>query len=225
MIFETQRFLFGFIIVISLVMITACTNRPAAEKWKYTSNKAELIAKPNDYIYVPKIEADGSLNANETRKLELFLKTTGFKRGDRILINTSDSYRAEGAALWISYWFEGKNLEPLTQIGSLGVAEEGQVPEVQIVVRRYKLSLANCQFNMAENINTISSIIKKVHGCSNQANLGHMIANPSHLALGSPTEARDGTSAVIGIEDYWSGETKPLSVDEFDAVNNSSGGE
>ncbi len=225
MFFEIQRFLFGFLIVLAVFTIAGCNNRPAAESWKYTSYHAELTAKPVDYIYAPKVEADGSLNANETRKLKMFLQETGFKRGDQVFVQSKSSYRGEGASQWISYWLEGQKIDSILQMGSLDLRPESETPDVQLTIRRYKLELANCAQNMAENISNVSSVTKKVQGCANEANLAHMLSNPSHLALGSVSEPRDAISAVRGIEDYWKGETKPLNIDQFDALSNGSGAE
>lgn len=227
MLFKSKKFSTGLLVVgLTAIVVTGCTNRPTADRWKYTSSVAKLEAKPVDYIYVPIVEPDGSLEKNELRKLERFFNETGLKRGDKILVQTSSTYLGEAAGEWVADWLDIHKVSNNLQIGSLDLGSntdpdmlEEDKPLIQVVVRRYKLNLPHCKENMAGDISTVSSITKKVHGCVNQANLAHMIADPSHLALGSDPGAVDGAMAARGVNDYWKGETKPLLLDQFEVTS------
>ncbi|WP_420550053.1 CpaD family pilus assembly lipoprotein [Curvivirga sp.] len=234
MIFEMQRFIFGFLFICSLALfVTGCTNRPAGERWKFGSNNAELMVKPVDYIYAPSTQPDGSLSDTEARKLSLFLKKSGLRSSDQLIVQSSNSYRGENAAQWVSYWLKNQELTVTMQSGTLGLSDEMNddlgkeqvVNPVQVVVRRYQLSVPNCERNMSAHITTVTSTTRATLGCSNVANLAHMVADPSHVANGSDPGYMDGEQAASGVYEYWAGETEPLIVEQFDVLDNSSGDE
>ncbi|MTI08629.1 CpaD family pilus assembly lipoprotein [Curvivirga aplysinae] len=234
MIFEIQRFIFGFLFVCFLgLLLTGCTNRPAGERWKFGSNKAELKVMPVDYIYAPAVQPDGSLSEIEARKLTLFLKKSGLRRTDQLLVQSSNSYQGENAAHWISYWLESKEIDATVQSGVLGLSSDDEadtgidqdINSVQIVVRRHKLSVPNCERNMSAHISSVTSTTRATLGCANVANLGHMVADPSHVANGSDPGFMDGEQAASGVYEYWAGETEPLIVEQFDVLDNSAGDE
>ncbi|MDX1737928.1 MAG: CpaD family pilus assembly lipoprotein [Alphaproteobacteria bacterium] len=229
MILIVQRILFGLLIVTSLgLFLTGCQNRPAAERWKYGSNVAKLETKKTDYIYIPEVAPDGSLSQMETDRLKRFIDKTSPKNGDRIILQYRDNHTGENAVQWVGYWIKGvyKDL-PVYQSVVAGAEDQNKNDtkgsDLQVVLQKITLVLPDCETNMKSRITSVASVTKPVLGCANQANLAHMISNPSHLEEGSDMGSQNGNYAILGVQDYWRGETEPLKVDQFDALTNSSG--
>ncbi|MBL6946975.1 MAG: hypothetical protein ISR47_10075 [Rhodospirillales bacterium] len=89
---------------------------------------------------------------------------------------------------------------------------------LSVVVRRYVVTLPGCPDWSGRPGRTDNNVVTRNWGCATATNLGLMVANPADLAYGRKPGPMDGEAAVLAIQRYRAGETRPLTPEDVGTI-------
>ena len=174
-------------------------------------------ATPND-IQLKWVTHEHSINFNspanlltnqESRSLDRFLSEIDVRPSDRLFVDigpqsgevVSDA-RIGVINQQLRHYVPGAQAVAIT-------GEKGTDRNIRLIVGRYVVLPPNCpNFSRPTNTNT-GNYSDSNFGCSNQRNLGLMLANPGDLVRGRTLGPADGESLSRGVRAYRAGKIIP----------------
>lgn len=118
-----------------------------------------------------------------------------------------------------------------TQAGGDVRGAEAGPDDVSVTVQRYSVTLPACPDWSDRPGRSWNNTVSRNWGCATATNLGLMVVDPADLADGRRPGPMDGEAAVLAIQRYRAGETRPLSPEDVGTTQkqqkesgNSSGG-
>lgn len=140
----------------------------------------------------------GSLPSAEAGRLDGWFRSLQLGYGDSIYVDGADAYqaRADVARVASQYGMLVGNGAPVTQ----GAVQPGSV---RVVVSRTRASVPGCPNWSAPSQPNIQNATMSNYGCSVNANLAAMIANPEDLVHGREgSGVVDSVTATKAVESY-----------------------
>jgi pilus assembly protein CpaD len=194
----------------ALLSVTACVS--AIEDWGSvpTRRAPEVLAIEHGHTVTFEAGETG-LSEDQRQRLDAFLASIGARSG-------SPAALAAGAALpgaadrrrrVVAAYLRLRGLNPDAAVAS--AAELRPTPDtVRVAVPRHVVSLPGCPDWSDRPGRTWNNSVSSNWGCATSVNFGLMVAEPSDLVNGRRPGPMDGEFAVLAIERYRAGETKPL---------------
>ena len=202
----------GVLALASLLLLGACDLRLNEHVMKARENTDLRQANRVDLVqYKHEIKFDGGKNLPseaEYDRFDTFMKTIDLGYADEVLLRGSSAFRRNAMASYIHH------LGIPAQVQSEpGTKDELAANTVSVTVNRYVVTPPACpnwsNFNGNNERNTPGSN----YGCTTDASLGYMIANPRDLVQGRVPEPADSTPLIGAMQRYQAGRvTKPASV-------------
>lgn len=169
-------------------------------------------------------DGNGRLDAIEREQLDDFLSKTDPGDGDAVFVaaGRGDPRLAERRGQTVAAYLEMRDVGAQI-VPSDAIAQPPVGDSVDVIVNRYLVTLPGCpDFTGTPRLDWTNTPTSN-WGCANAVNLGMMVANPRDLEVGRDGGPMDGEFAVLGIQRYREGETKPLKV--IDVTIEQSGGD
>ena len=198
------------------MFLTACDgqsmNSDLADRSNYLepAPKNEVTATPLTHT----VSLDPGQNALSSRQnvdMSLFLEQVGRDRGDHYEIRTSyvtGSGNSKIATdLRNSFISQGVMADRI-QLVHMASYEQ----QLELVVRRYTVISPNCPVEEVRfgDSNRNEPVRTRKLGCSNEYNLGRMVADPRDLVGGRPIQSANGEMNSGAVERYRARETEDL---------------
>ncbi|HUK10550.1 MAG TPA: CpaD family pilus assembly lipoprotein [Stellaceae bacterium] len=167
-----------------------------------------------------------ALSPAEQARLNDFLSAAQVQPRDSVYLEPAAGDRlATGRINTLARELEHRGLE----VSALPAARDA-VPanSLLVVVDRYVATPPNCPNFTKSSSEDHENAPPSNWGCSNQANLGLMVANPRDLVIGRDPSPEPADAAVLPIQRYRAGKTAPLPSESaggtYGATSTSSGG-
>jgi pilus biogenesis lipoprotein CpaD len=196
----------------SLLLLGACDLRLNEHLMKARENNDLRKANRVDLVkYTHEIKFDGGRNLPTDReydRFDAFMRSIDLNYADEVVLQGSAPFRRNALAAYI------KRLGIPADIHSdAGTKEQLASNTIKVTVNRYVVTPPGCpdwsNFDGNENRNTPGSN----YGCSVDASLGYMIANPRDLVQGRVPEPAISKPIIDAQRRYQDGKvTKPVST-------------
>lgn len=180
--------------IVALSAATACV--PEASNYTSAANLKRNEVQMVRMTHPVRFASDGSLSEAETGRIHQFLNQNGVRYGDILSLDAGDDGDSERyATVHEALSKRGLKLDPRTVVA-------GSVPPMGtavLVIDRYVVSIPDCNNTGQDTEDDWANQRSPNYGCSNQALLGLMVANPQDLVKGQNDDgpnARAATTAV-----------------------------
>ena len=182
---------------VALTAAAACVpdaaNYSSAENLK--RNEVQMVRLTHQLRF----SADGTLTSAETAGLNQFLNQNGIRYGDILSLDVGDIDGGNWqSTVHQTLLARGLKLDPRTVVS-------GPVPPIGaavLVVDRYVVSLPDCNNNAQEPSDDWANQRSPNYGCSTQALLGLMVANPQDLVQGKNDDGPNAKAATTAVETH-----------------------
>ncbi len=207
--------LFTVIVVLFVVFATGCQTIAEdwqAEDWSNVPEKREPKVDLVQYVHSVSF-APGStkMEPGERARLDGFVAQTDALQSASLFLvapegeTSADNRRRETVGAYLKH----RRLTPQPASDDFGI-EAPAAGMVSVVVRRYVVTLPGCPDWRDRPGITSNNTVHKNWGCATASNLGLMVADPTDLAFGNQPGPMDGEAAVLAIQRYRAGETRPI---------------
>ncbi len=198
--------------LLSVLLLGACNT--TGEKWDWSDvpepkePRIDLVQVQHSVAFV---YGSAHLAESEMEKLNGFLNRNAVAAGDPVFVIGGEGPDAlvERRRQTVAAYLTHLSLQPSAKNDGFGFKSSAE-HSVAVVVRRHIVSLPGCPDFTEQPGRTWNNTIARNWGCANATNLGLMVANPGDLERGRPGGPMDGEYAVLAIQRYRAGETKPL---------------
>ena len=219
-------FILALFVVVSM-MISGCAGTTVEDWSRVPQRKAprsERLQYGHEVQFAP---GEARLDAAERRRLDAFLARADVGYRDAVHVEaalpgevrgaTEDRRLAERREATVAAHLALKKVRTQPLLGDFGL--KAPAPDaVQVVVRRYVVTLPGCPDWTDRPGWTFENTVYGNWGCATATNLGLMVADPGDLVAGRPMAPVDGEYAVMAIERYHKGETKPLEPEDVSVI-------
>jgi len=182
-----------------LLLATAC-----APDWS-----AQESPKTNQVSYTQfrhDVEFSGNADqptTEELQRLATFMERIALGYGDQVRIAAGGPLdRRRAAAIAASLKRRG--------IASELAAGDSPPGRVSVAIGRHVVTPPSCPDWSRRSESDFTNLASANFGCANAANLGLMVADPGDLVRGRSAPTADGEAAVLAIQRYRAGKTRPL---------------
>ena len=193
------------------VLVAACSGAPV-EDWSRVPERKEPQVLIMGHAHEVRFAAGRSaLDVPQAARLSAFVARLGVDREDRVRLvagpGPAEVRSGRTAAVARVLAREGMVVEAAPPDAAEVTASPGTV---RVVVRRALVTLPGCPDWSGRPGQTFNNTASTNWGCASAINLGLMIARPEDLARGRRMAPIDGDYAVLGVQRYRKGETRPL---------------
>jgi pilus assembly protein CpaD len=202
----------GVLAFASLLLLGACDLRLNEHVMKARENTDLRQANRVDLVqYKHEIRYDGGKDLPteaEYDRFDNFMKSIELGYADEVVLRGSTAHRRSAMAAYIQRLGIPASIQTDT-----GPKEEAGANTINVTVNRYVVTPPACpnwsNFNGKDERNTPGSN----YGCTTDASLGYMIANPRDLVQGRVPEPAPTPPLVGGLQRYQNGKvTKPATM-------------
>lgn len=193
------------------ILVAACSGAPI-EDWSRVPEPKEPQVLTMRHAHEVRFVADQSaLDAAEAARLSAFVARLGADREDRVRLVAGPapaevrSARTATVARFLAR--QGMVVGPAQPDADEVTASPGTV---RVVVRRALVTLPGCPDWSGRPGRTFNNMVSTNFGCASAINLGLMVARPEDLRRGRRMAPIDGDFAVLGVQRYRKGATRPL---------------
>jgi pilus assembly protein CpaD len=214
----TPCIVWSFIALLLLLFLSGC--HTVREDWVNVPQKREPATDLVQYVHAVSF-ADGTerLANGERERLDTFLRHHRVGRPDSVLLVASDDVktktlrRTETVRAFLAH----RRISARTAQDGFGI--EAPTPNsVSVIVRRHVVTLPGCPDWTDRPGITWNNTTTRNWGCATAVNLGLMVVNPADLADPRDPGPIDGEFAVLAIQRYRAGETKPLDPEDVGTI-------
>lgn len=184
----------------ALALVVACT--PRTENWSPAETQKRNVVNWAEYQHAVSFPA-GSMDVTsaERASLDRFLGRIANGEGVRITVASAagvDEAQAMRRETAVAGYLRSRGFQP--QLGA--TAAPGTGDGVRVVVGRYIVTPPNCpDWTKPAGVDRANQVSSNF-GCSTEANLGLMIADPGALVHGYAAGPGDGESLAKGVQNY-----------------------
>ncbi len=167
-----------------------------------TRNEVEMVRIPYMITFVTD---DSKLSNESIEQLDIFMMKSNVSYGDEISIDLPlqrDGSLTEQNQKKMSYLaelFKKRGLRLSAEVTPYGLSPDQD--QARLLISRYVVTPPRCGNWTASNDN-FTNAATSGFGCSNQANLGLMVANPRDLIIGETNNVPDTESAAKAVHTY-----------------------
>ena len=203
--------------VAGLALLSASACAPTKSYWSEAQAKKENRVEAVRLLHDVKFSSGAQLSPVEMAQLDGFLARHDIGYGDRVYLLTDAKAANDAGSQRVTTVQKYMAAHGIKAAGL--PSPEAQPGLVRIVVNRHVVIPPNCpdwsKSGGADYSNTSMSNL----GCSNTANLGLMVADPSELVQGRIAASADGEAAVLSIQRYRAGKITPILKPETSESN------
>lgn len=219
----------GLAALAAVVLMAGCAD--FREDWSGIPEAKEPKANLVRYAHtVHFIAGSARLETDERIALDGFLAKVQAGPTDTVTVNGigRDSLAGRRRETVVAYLV---HRSVRAQAGGDDRSAEAGTDDISVVVQRYSVTLPACPDWSDLPGRSWNNTVSRNWGCATAVNLGLMVVDPADLAAGRTPGPMDGEAAVLAIQRYRAGETRPLSPEDVGTTQkqqkesgNSSGG-
>lgn len=210
-----RPFLTGLAVAATLVLATGCAEY--REDWSNMPEKREPAVNLVRYAHsVHFVSQSTHLDGNQRILLDSFLAKVQPSPTDTVVVVGADGDTALAARRreTVMAYLAHRTVQPRA-----GTDAEAAVPDtVSVIVQRYSVTLPACPDWSDKPGRTWNNTVSRNWGCATAINLGLMVNDPADLAAGRTPGPMDGEAAVLAIQRYRVGETRPLTPEDVGTI-------
>lgn len=205
-------------VLLAIVFLSGCEIRE--EDWtrmpQPRTPKVEQASFTHSVVFAP----DEAVLAPERRtELDRFLIRTRTGSADSVRVVSGPGGAAIASRRAASVTAYLRHLGALVEVAAAGFGLPTPEPDtVDVIVRRSVVVLPGCPDWSDKPGDTRNNTVSRNWGCATAVNLGLMVAEPRDLVAGRDLSPADGDAAVLGIQRYRAGETKPLAPEDVGTI-------
>ena len=206
----------GLTLAAAVVLAAGCTD--FREDWSGMPETKEPKAALVRYAHAVRFAPDSArLEGDERSRLDAFLAKVQAGPNDTVMLGGSvadavAARRRETVAAYLAH----RAVPPRPDVGGQDI--EGAADAVAVVVQRYSVTLPACPDWSDRPGRGWNNTVSRNWGCATAVNLGLMVVDPADLAGGRTPGPMDGEAAVLAIQRYRAGETRPLSPEDVGTI-------
>ncbi|WP_138379284.1 CpaD family pilus assembly protein [Luteithermobacter gelatinilyticus] len=198
-------------LILSLLLVTAgCSSMQSSSSIDMNKrNEVQLVRIPHEIRFAPN---SAKLSAEETRQLMSFLDKMKVGYGDELSMDFPLEDKGSLSALdqkrfaYVAEFLKRHGLHLASEITPYGVEpEEGAA---RLLLSRYVVTPPQCGDWSEPSSPNYNNTPLRNFGCSTQANLGLMVANPRDLITGNAQTKPNTETAAKAVNAYNSGGKK-----------------
>lgn len=208
----------GFVALLFLLFASGC--HTVREDWANVPQERRPSTDLVQYVHQVSFANESErLTEGERDRLDAFLTHHLVGGSDSVLLRSSESVgnpvsrRLETVKAYLAH----RRIIAQPVQGGFGI-ETPPSGTVSVIVRRHVVTLPGCPDWTDRPGMTWNNTVTRNWGCANAVNLGLMVANPADLADPRTPGPIDGEFAVLAIQRYRAGETKPLDPEDVGTI-------
>lgn len=198
----------------ALALATGCADM--RDDWSSVPESKEPKVNLVRYAHAVHFAAGSShLESGELALLDDFLARVQAGQTDTVVVAGAEGDAALAARRrdTVTAYLVHRAVQP--RPGSAASAIEAAGPDsVSVIVQRYAVTLPNCPDWSDRPGRNWNNTVGRNWGCATATNLGLMVADPADLLAGRRPGPMDGEAAVLAIQRYRAGETRPLTPED-----------
>lgn len=146
-----------------------------------------------------------SPDAGQIETMNVMMANRDLNRGDEVLIDLSTGGLAESRARALADTLSRDGLRP-----AIGAPQGPPTDELRLTINHTYASVVGCPDWSSAPGNNFDNTLHSDFGCSTEANLVAMVADPHDLETGRPLAPAVGEAAIAPVIRYREGKTKPV---------------
>ena len=199
------------------VLLSACASNAHYEAMQHRNE-----VQPSRLVETLPLALDGDqLSVESKHAINQFLWASQIQYGDQISMDTGDHENSEKLKIAISNHLNDLGLRPTWETPIVGPLPEPGTG--YLIVDRTTLIPVNCHGWQYVNPNVPMHVSTPTFGCTSQANLGQMVANPNDLVAPPSYTGPDAHQASRAVFDHQNG-IAPKGVQSASPLSGSSSG-
>lgn len=213
-----KPFLIGLAVAAALVLATGCESY--REDWSNVPERKEPKVNLMRYAHAVRFEPGSAhLEGKERIRLDDFLAKIQAGPTDtiRVVSPGGDDSLATRRRETVMAYLVLRFVEPQRGTVVPGGAME-DTDSVSVVIQRYSVTLPACPDWSGNPAHTWNNTVGSNWGCATAVNLGLMVDDPADIATGRVPGPMDGEAAVLAIQRYRAGKTRPLNPEDVGTV-------